>query len=125
MMNFKPYFAGLVLACGFAAPASAAAGDTLIRVRGIMVAPNESSGGINPTFPTEKVKINNSAAPEVDFTYMASDNIGFELIAAITKHRATGTSGTTGSIGRLASTWVLPPTLTAQYHFAPAAKIRP
>lgn len=125
MINFKPYFAGLVLACGFAAPASAAAGDTLIRVRGIMVAPNESSGGINPTFPTEKVKINNSAAPEVDFTYMASDNIGFELIAATTKHRATGTSGTTGSIGRLASTWVLPPTLTAQYHFAPAAKIRP
>lgn len=78
-MNFKPYFAGLVLACGFAAPASAAAGDTLIRVRGIMVAPNESSGGINPTFPTEKVKITNSAAPEIDFTYMASDNIGFEL----------------------------------------------
>ena len=39
MTNFKPYFAGLVLACGFAAPASAAAGDTLIRVRGIMVAP--------------------------------------------------------------------------------------
>jgi len=56
---------------------------------------------------------------------MATDNIGFELIAATTKHHATGTSGTTGSIGRLASTWVLPPTLTAQYHFAPASKVRP
>lgn len=116
---------GLVLACGFATSASAAAGDTFIRLRGIVVAPNESSGGITPTFPTEEVKINNSAMPEVDVTYMASDNIGFELIAATTKHRATGTSGTTGTIGRLASTWVLPPTLTAQYHFAPEAKVRP
>lgn len=125
MLNFKPYLAGLVIACGIAGPANAAAGDTLIRLRGIIVAPNESSSGITPTFPTEKVKINNSAAPEVDFTYMATDNIGFELIAATTKHHATGTSGTTGSIGRLASTWVLPPTLTAQYHFAPASKVRP
>lgn len=125
MLNFKPYLTGLVLACGIAGPANAAAGDTLIRLRGIIVAPNESSSGITPTFPTEKVKINNSAAPEVDFTYMATDNIGFELIAATTKHHATGTSGTTGTIGRLASTWVLPPTLTAQYHFAPAAKVRP
>lgn len=125
MLNFKPYLTGLVLACGIADTANAAAGDTLIRLRGIIVAPNESSSGITPTFPTEKVKINNSAAPEVDFTYMATDNIGFELIAATTKHHATGTSGTTGTIGRLASTWVLPPTLTAQYHFAPAAKVRP
>lgn len=125
MTNYMPYIAGLALACGLVAPANAAAGDTLIRVRGIIVAPNESSGGIAPAFPTEKVKINNSGAPEVDFTYMASDNIGFELIAATTKHHATGTSGTTGTIGKLASTWVLPPTLTVQYHLAPAGKVRP
>lgn len=125
MTKYMPYIAGLALACGLAAPANAAAGDTLIRVRGIIVAPNESSGGITPTFPTEQVKINNSGAPEVDFTYMASDNIGFELIAATTKHHATGTTGTTGTIGRLASTWVLPPTLTVQYHLAPEGKIRP
>jgi len=59
MLNFKPYLAGLVIACGIAGPANAAAGDTLIRLRGIIVAPNESSSGITPTFPTEKVKINN------------------------------------------------------------------
>lgn len=32
-------------------PAMAAAGDTLIRVRGIVVAPNETSGGILPDCP--------------------------------------------------------------------------
>ena len=102
-----------------------AAGDVLIRLRGILVAPNESSGGINPTFPGEHVKVDDSFMPEVDVTYMATDNVGFELIASTTKHTASGTSGTTGSIGKLASTWVLPPTLTAQYHFNPHGTVRP
>lgn len=113
------------LATGLAQPASAKAGDTFIRVRAIMVAPNEKSGPILPAFPTEKVKISNSAMPEVDVTHMVSDTIGFELIAATTKHRASGTTGTTGTIGRLASTWVLPPTLTAQYHLNPRGGFRP
>jgi len=108
-----------------AAPAFAAQGDVLIRVRGIMVAPNERSGGVLPTFPTEKVTVSNSFMPEVDISYMLTDHVGAELIAATTKHDASGKTGTTGSIGKLASTWVLPPTLTLQYHFAPGAKVRP
>ena len=36
--------------------------------------------------------------PEVDITCMASDHIGFEPIVATTRHRASGTTGTTGSI---------------------------
>jgi outer membrane protein len=63
--------------------------------------------------------------PEVDITWMATDHLGFELIAATTKHSASGRTGTTGSIGRLASTWVLPPTLTAQYHPVTHGPIRP
>jgi len=107
------------------APAQAAQGDVLVRVRAIMVAPNEKSGSVLPGFPGEKVKVDNSVMPEIDLTYMATDHIGFELIAATTKHSASGRTGTTGTIGRLASTWVLPPTLTAQYHFLPEGKIRP
>lgn len=115
-----------ILALGVAAqPAYAEAGDVLVRVRGILVAPNEESGGILPAFPNETVSVDNSVMPEVDITYMATDNIGFELIAATTKHTASGTTGTTGSIGDLASTWVLPPTLTAQYHFNPGGAVRP
>ncbi len=105
--------------------AQAETGDVLIRVRGILVAPNESSSGITPAFPAEKVKVGNSVMPEVDFTYMLSKRIGAELILATTKHDASGRTGTTGSIGKLASTWVLPPTLTLQYHFAPDGPIRP
>lgn len=106
-------------------PASAEQGDILLRVRGINVMPNEDSGSILPAFPGEEVSVNNSFMPEVDITYMATNHIGFELIAATTKHSASGKTGTTGGIGRLASTWVLPPTLTAQYHFAPEGKVRP
>lgn len=127
--------AGFVALSALAAPAAAQttadeqtgikAGDVLLRARAIMVAPNERSGSVLPAFPGEKVRVDNSFMPEVDATYMASDHIGFELIASTTKHHADGRTGTTGSIGRLASTWVLPPTLTAQYHFAPKGHIRP
>lgn len=113
-------FAGMA-----ATPAMAEAGDTFIRVRGIMVAPNEDSTGITPAFPAETVSVNNAVAPEVDITHMLTNNFGVELIAATTKHSISGTTGTTGAIGKLASTWVLPPTLTLQYHFAPEAKARP
>lgn len=115
----------LMLAGMAATPAMAEAGDTFIRVRGIMVAPNEDSTGITPAFPAETVSVNNAVAPEVDITHMLTNNFGVELIAATTKHSISGTTGTTGSIGKLASTWVLPPTLTLQYHFAPEAKARP
>ncbi len=108
-----------------ASPVLAKQGDVLVRVRAINVMPNEDSSSILPAFPGEDVSVNNSFMPEVDITYMATDNIGFELIAATTKHHASGKTGTTGTLGRLASTWVLPPTLTAQYHFAPEGKIRP
>lgn len=115
----------LLMAGMAATPAMAEAGDTFIRVRGIVVAPNEDSSGITPAFPAETVSVDNAVAPEVDITHMLTNNVGVELIAATTKHSVAGTTGTTGGIGKLASTWVLPPTLTLQYHFAPEAKVRP
>ncbi|MDQ1231561.1 OmpW family protein [Sphingomonas sp. SORGH_AS_0879] len=101
------------------------AGDVLLRARAILVAPNERSGSILPAFPGETVKVDNRIMPEVDATYMATNHLGFELIASTTKHSVSGVRGTTGSIGKLASTWVLPPTLTAQYHFMPTRHVRP
>lgn len=132
MMKLNIFAASAVLGLAIVAtPACAQSdtgikqGDVLVRLRAILVAPNETTSGITPTFPTEHAKVNDSVMPEVDVTYMATDNVGFELIAATTKHTASGTTGTTGSIGNLASTWVLPPTLTVQYHFNPHSKVRP
>ena len=131
----KSLAVGATMAMAMTAPAFAetdpaprqgiAAGDVLLRARAILVAPNETSGSILPAFPGERVRVDNSIMPEVDVTYMATNHIGFELIAATTKHHADGRTGTTGTIGRLASTWVLPPTLTAQYHVNPTGAVRP
>lgn len=115
---------GVALACA-AMPVAAKQGDVIVRVRTILVAPNEKSGPILPGFPGETVGVGNSFMPEIDFTYMATNHLGFELILATTKHNLSGRTGTTGSIGKLATTWVLPPTLTAQYHFVPDGHVRP
>lgn len=126
MLPIKTLLLATAGAAAFASvPAQAKQGDILVRLRGIVVAPNEKSGSVLPAFPGEKVSIDDAVAPEIDVTWMASDHIGFELIAATTRHSASGRTGTTGLIGKLASTWVLPPTLTAQYHFLPDAPVRP
>ncbi|PVX29421.1 OmpW/AlkL family protein [Sphingomonas pokkalii] len=101
-----------------------AAGDWLVRLRGIVVAPNESSGGILPAIPTGKVGVGDAVMPEVDFTYMATDNIGAELIVSSTRHDIQGREAISG-LGKVGHTWVLPPTLTLQYHFMPKTAVRP
>ncbi|MEG3175786.1 OmpW family protein [Sphingomonas sp. RB3P16] len=115
---------GLAAVCSAAPAFAQEKGDVLVRVRAIMVSPNESSGGVQPSFPGARIGVTDSYAPELDFTYMISDHIGTELILATTKHTMQG-RGTLSALDHVASTWVLPPTLTLQYHFLPHAKIRP
>jgi len=107
-----------------AAPAFAEQGDWIVRLRAIMVAPDEKTGPVLPTFAAGHTSVDNSVVPEVDFTYMATKHVGAELILATTKHHVSG-EGALAPVGRLAGTWVLPPTLTLQYHFIPDANARP
>jgi outer membrane protein len=93
------------------------AGDFLVRVRGLYVIPRDhadvSAGG--------SVDVSNDFVPEVDGSYFITDNIALELIAATTRHKVTWTpSGT--NLGKVS---LLPPTLTAQYHFMPKERLSP
>ena len=120
------FFSTMTLALGIldtGSPARAEAGDWLVRLRGILVAPDDSSGPVLPGFPGGGAKVNNAVTPEVDVTYMFTRNIGAELIAATSKHTATGTGDRAGL--PLLNSGVLPPTLTIQWHFAPEAKLSP
>ena len=88
------------------------AGDLFIRGRAIYVMPDESA----TTSIGGTVDIDNKVVPEVDFTYFIADNIGLELIAATTKHNVVGIGTALGASADLGSAWLLPPTLSLQYH---------
>jgi outer membrane protein len=118
------YLAAALVAAAIATPAQAEQGDWLVRGRAIMVAPTETSSGVEPAFADDEVSVSNSFAPEVDISYFVSDHVALELIAATTKHDVGG-KGALKPVGELAGSWVLPPTLTLQYHFAPKARVRP
>lgn len=107
-----------------ATPAAAEQGDWLVRLRGVIVAPNEDSSAVLPSFPTGSVSVDNAIVPELDFTYFFTDYIGAELILATSKHDISG-EGALAGLNELADTWVLPPTLTLQYHLMPGSRVRP
>lgn len=61
-----------------------------------------------------KAKAGDGLSPEVDLSYYFTDYVSAELIAATTQHSLKHSAA--GDLGR---TWVLPPTLTVQYHPMP------
>jgi outer membrane protein len=88
-------------------------GDLLIRLRGVGVVPNANSsvgviGG--------EVTLSDNFIPELDFTYFFTEHIAAELILGTTKHDVGVVNTAAGDVD-LGSVWLLPPTLTAQYHF--------
>lgn len=79
-----------------------------IRMRGISVIPDDSST-VNIGGHTD---VGDSVVmPEVDLTYFINEHFAAELIAATTPHEVYYNGNT-----NLGNTWVLPPTLTLQYH---------
>jgi len=102
-------------------PASAAQGDWQVRVRALGVMPDASGTVTVAGVPLPgSLSATDSLVPEVDFTYFFADHWAAELIAATTQHSVHQT--TAGDIG---SVWLLPPTLTVQYHFNPEGRFRP
>jgi len=116
----KRFLLGTVAAVTLSSSAFAAndfkAGDWMIRARALGVIPQESSD-MNIA---AKVKVDNSIVPELDFTYFFTPNISAELIAAVTPHDVSTNTGVDAG-----SSWLLPPTLTLQYHFTQIDGIKP
>lgn len=87
------------------------AGTILIRIRALEVIPDVSSsvnvGG--------KIDITDVAIPEIDATYFFDPHWSAEVIAGTT-HHSIHLKGING-LDKIGSAWLLPPTLTLQYHF--------
>ena len=71
-----------------------------------------------------KVETTNQAIPEIDLSYFIVDNLAVELIAGSSRHNIAATGTALGHVD-VGSTWVLPPTLTLQYHLAPHSRVDP
>ena len=91
-----------------------------VRIRLIDVAPDESS----TTSIGGEAQVDSSVVPELDITYFWNNNWATELVLATSKHHVNAVGTALGDLD-LGKTWVLPPTLLLQYHFAPDAQIRP
>ena len=102
------------------------AGDILVRFRGIGIFPTGDSDGIQPDLTTTTLDPQPMGVPELDFTYMVTENIGVELILATSPHDLDAEGGAADlGVGTAASVWLLPPTLLLQYHFFPDKKFQP
>jgi outer membrane protein len=120
-----PALAILALITLHTAPAYALdEGDWLVRLRGIIVDPQDSSSGISPDLPTAKIGVDSAPTGELDFSYMVTENIGAELILASPIHDLNG-RGAIASLGHIGDAQLLPPVLSLQYHFMPKSWIRP
>ena len=70
-----------------------------------------------------RAKASYDVMPTVGLTYFLTDNLAVEAIAGTTQHTVRAKGGATNV--KVKDTWVLPPVVALQYHFAPKAKVSP
>ena len=103
----------LAVSCFSSSVVAHEAGEFFFRVGSATVRPNESS---NNVLCMGSFNVDNNTQPGFTFTYMATDNIGVELLAATPFKHKVGL----GPTGDLATVHHLPPTLMAQWYFGDA-----
>ena len=101
------------------------AGGVILNVRLTEVAPQ----GTDPILTTAgaatglRSDAGYDVMPTIGVSYFFTDNLAVEVIAGTTKHTVKAKGPNTDL--KVRDTWVLPPVVSLQYHFAPAAQISP
>ena len=100
------------------------AGDWLVRGRVTGVLPSDGGNIESRTTGVDTgLDVNNITSqviPELDFSYFWTKNIATELVLGTTRHKVTADTGI--DVGDV---WLLPPTLTVQYHPLPDSAFSP
>ena len=120
-------FATSLLALAIAAPSVQAhqAGDIIVRAGAITVDPHESSsdifvGALNTKVAGTKATLDSDTQLGLNFVYMATNQIGIELLAATPFSHNVGVKGFSGAFeglnGKLGSLKHLPPTVSLVYY---------
>ncbi len=105
------------------------AGDWILKAGLTGVMPKSDNGTVGKGVAPRGIDldVNSSVRPSFSMTYMATKNLGIELLAAAPfSHDIRGNAPDLGGdIGRIGKTRHLPPTLSLQWHFLPDAKVQP
>jgi outer membrane protein len=98
----------------------------MIRLRALTVVPRDSVS--IDQLPGTGASWNTAVVPELDISYFFTPNFAAELILGVTRHHATG-NGISGAVNLngvdIGKAWLLPPTLTFQYHFTDFGAFKP
>lgn len=126
--TMKAITVSVALAAAFPVVAQQAAteGNWMVRVRAVHV---DTANGSTPisslSVPENAIHVENKTIPELDISYFFTKNFAAELILTVPqKHDVTVTNSVAGAF-KAGSFHLLPPTLTAQWHFNPDGTFRP
>ncbi|MBR9833692.1 MAG: OmpW family protein [Alphaproteobacteria bacterium] len=114
-----------------AAAANAEDNPWMVRGRILGVMPDESADlSVAGTALAGDADIEEQYVPELDITYFFNKNVAVELILAVTQHDVAAVDVTvpgalTDADVPLGDVWLLPPTLTLQYHFDNGTQFKP
>lgn len=92
----------------------------LVRGRVVNISPANDSDPLGGTGASDRITVSKKTIPEFDVTYFFTPNIAAELILTYPQKHDVYLDG--ANIGTFKH---LPPTLSAQYHFAPNSSINP
>jgi outer membrane protein len=95
-------------------PVAAEAQGWELGARVIGIIPDDDSDQIGDT--GTRVTVDENYTLEVDITYMFSERVGLEVIAATAEHDINAVDGALAGASA-GSVWVLPPTFTLMYRF--------
>lgn len=118
-MKLRPLVLAGLAALVLTVPAAAeeSEGTVYVRLRALEIIPDVSSHVGNTT---GVVKITDTTIPEIDISYFFSPHWAVEVIAGTDKHSIYTKSGT-----YLGSAYLLPPSITLQYHFDQIGPLKP
>ncbi len=102
------------------------AGSILVRARALGVLPDTGTSLSGPgAFIGGHADVTDNWVPELDASYFFTPNIAVEAIAGVTYHDVTEKGNILGVPLNLGSVRLLPPTVTAQWHFLPTERFNP
>jgi len=86
------------------------------------VAPENNSSSLSTIGGS--VSASTTAIPELDLSYFFTDKLAVEAIAGTSQHHITANGTKLGNVD-VGNVWLLPPTVTVQYHPWPKAQFSP